>query len=320
MFRQTPTKTVSIIAVIGALAVYAITGGYFSREIVVEIAILAILAVSLDFVAGYGGMISLCHGAIFGLGAYAFAVSTAILDLPTPVAAAAAVLVSAAFGLVVGAVTSKTAGIFFIMATLAFGQMIYVVIFESRALGGDDGMSGVVRFDLSWIGIDLNDSLQFALICLVLLALSYAFLATVLHANFGRTLIGIHANEDRMRALGLTAWKHKAAAFAISAGVAGIAGALAAQHTQYVSPELLFWTVSGEALVVVILGGLGTLVGPAIGAALLVLLKHEVSAYTDHWHMVIGIVLIATVLVGGRGVYGQIEHLLARRAGSKAHA
>ena len=320
MFRQTRTKTVSIIAVISALAIYAMVGGYFSREIVVEIAILAMIALSLDFVAGYGGMISLCHGAIFGLGAYAFAVVTAILGLPAPVAAAAALLVATLFGLVVGAVTSKTAGIFFIMATLAFGQMAYVVIFESRTLGGDDGMSGVARLDLAWIGIDLSDSLQFALLCLVVLALSYAFLAAVLSASFGRTLIGIHANEDRMRALGLAAWKHKAAAFAISSAVAGMAGALAAQHTQYVSPELLFWTVSGEALVVVILGGLGTLVGPVIGAALLVLLKHEVGAYTDHWHMVIGIVLIVTVLAGGRGVYGQIEYLLVRRSGGKAHA
>lgn len=320
MFNQTLTKTVSIVAAIGALGLYATLGGYFSREIVVEIAILAILALSLDFVAGYGGMISLCHGAIFGLGAYAFAVVTAIFDLPSPLAAIAAVLVAALFGLVVGTVTAKTAGIFFIMATLAFGQMAYVVIFESRTLGGDDGMSGVARYDLSWIGIDLTDSLQFALICLALLAVAYAFLAIVLSASFGRTLIGIHANEDRMRALGLTAWKHKAAAFAISSGVAGMAGALAAQHTQYVSPELLVWTVSGEALVVVILGGLGTLVGPVIGAALLVLLKHEVSAYTDHWHMVIGFVLIATVLAGGRGVYGQAEYLLARRIGSKARA
>jgi len=318
MFRQTWTKTASLAATIGALALYAATGGYFSREIVVEIAVLAILALSLDFVAGFGGMVSLCHGAIFGLGAYAFAVMTAMLDQPTLLAALAAVAVSAVFALAVGAVTANTAGIFFIMATLAFGQMAYVLIFESRTLGGDDGMSGIARFDLSFIGLNLNNSLQFALTCLVLLALAYAVLALVLSASFGKALSGIHANEDRMRALGLSAWRHKAVAFGISGAVAGVAGVLAAQHTQFVSPELLFWTVSGEVLVVVILGGLGTLVGPVIGAALLVLLKHEVSAYTDHWHMVVGAVLIATVLAGGRGIYGQAEHMLARRSGGHA--
>lgn len=320
MFRQTRMRTASVAATILGLALYAAAGGVFAREIVAEIAVLAMLAISLDFVAGFGGMVSLCHGAIFGLGAYGFAVATAMLGLPTPLAAILAVSAATLFGLVVGAVTANTAGIFFIMATLAFGQMAHAVIFESAVLGGDDGMSGVARFDLSWLGIDLGDSLQFALVCLALLVLAYAFLATVLRAAFGQTLIGIHANEGRMCALGLATWRHKALAFAISAAVAGMAGALAAQHTRFVSPDLLFWTVSGEALVVVILGGIGTLAGPLIGAALLVLLKHEVGAWTDHWHMWVGLVLIATVLAGGRGVYGQAEHLLARLAARGTHA
>ncbi len=320
MFRQTRTRTLTVAATIAGLALYAALGGVFAREIVTEIAVLAILAISLDFVAGFGGMVSLCHGAVFGLGAYGFAVSTAMLGLPTPVAAIAAVSAATLFGLLVGAVTANTAGIFFIMATLAFGQMAYVLIFESATLGGDDGMSGVTRFDLSWLGLDLGDSLQFALVCLALLALAYAFLAVVLRAAFGQTLIGIHANEERMCALGLTAWRHKALAFAISSAVSGMAGALAAQHTQFVSPDLLFWTVSGEALVVVILGGIGTLAGPVVGAALLVLLKHEVGAWTDHWHMWVGLVLIATVLAGGRGVYGQAEHLLAPHSAGRTHA
>ncbi len=313
MFQQTWTKTIAGVAIVLGLALYAGFGGYFAREIVVEIAVLAIIAISLDFVAGYGGMISLCHGAIYGLGAYSFAVMTAMLGQPTGLALVAAIVVAALFGLVVGAVVSNTAGIFFIMATLAFGQMAYVMIFESRTLGGDDGMFGITRFDLSWLGLDLNDSLQFALFCLAVLVIAYAVTALVLHAAFGRTLVGIHMNEDRMRALGLTTWKHKSVAFGFSAAVAGVAGVLAAQHTMFVSPEYLVWTVSGEVLVVVILGGIGTLVGPVAGAALLVLLKHEISAYTNHWHMVIGLVLILTVVAGGRGVFGQIEYLIARR-------
>ena len=320
MFRQTPLKSVTLVVVIVALALYAALGGYYPRDIVVEIALLAILAVSLDFVAGYGGMVSLCHGAIYGIAAYAFAGMTAIAGHDAVTATLAALAVAAVFGLFVGAVTANISGIFFIMATLAFGQMAYVVVFEWRALGGDDGLSGIERYDLSAIGIDLNDSLQFALFCLAQLVAVYVAAALVLRGTFGRTLTGIRFNEDRMRALGLSSWKHKALAFCFSSLLAGLAGILAAQHTLFVSPELLVWTVSGEVLIVVILGGFGTLVGPIAGAALLVLLKHEIGAYTNHWHLIIGLFLIAAVMAGGRGVYGQLEHFLQQRAERRANA
>ncbi|WP_394701565.1 branched-chain amino acid ABC transporter permease [uncultured Roseibium sp.] len=166
----------------------------------------------------------------------------------------------------------------------------------------------------------MNGSIQFALFCLSLVLIVYAVAAYVLRSSFGRTLIGIHSNEDRMRALGLSVWKHKAAAFAFSSLLAGVAGVLAAQHTMFVSPELLVWTVSGEVLIIVILGGLGTLAGPIAGAALLVFLKHQVSEYTEHWHLVIGLFLIAAVMAGGRGVYGQIEHVLQRKSRRSANA
>jgi branched-chain amino acid transport system permease protein len=314
MFHQTHLKTFAVAAVVAALALYAIFGGYFPRDIVVEIAMLAILAVSVDFVAGFGGMVSLCHGAIYGIGAYTFAGMTVIAGFDPVTATLAALAATALFGLFVGAVTANISGIFFIMATLAFGQMAYVVAFEWRVLGGDDGLSGIARYDLSAIGLNLNDSLQFALFCLALVVLVYAAAALVLRSTFGRTLSGIHSNEDRMRALGLTVWKHKAVAFSFSSVLAGVAGILAAQHTMFVSPDLLAWTVSGEAMIVVILGGLGTLAGPIVGAALLVLLKHRIGAYTEHWHLVIGLFLIIAIMVGGRGIYGEIEGRLQGRS------
>lgn len=314
MFFQTPAKTVTVILVALGLALYAGFGGFFAREIVIEIAILAILAISLDMVAGFGAMISLCHGALFGLGAYGYAIATAMLGLPTAVGALAGVALAAAFGLFVAAVTSHTTGIFTIMATLAFGQMAYAVIFQAKSLGGDDGMPGVPRFDASAIGVDLGDSMLFALLAVLVMAAAYAAAAAVLRSAFGRALSGIHSNEARMRAIGVSTWRRKTQAFGISAAIAGVAGVLAAQHTQFVSPDLLFWTVSGEILIVVILGGLGTLAGPVLGAALLVLLKHEVSAFTNHWHIVIGAALILAVLAGGRGVFGEIEHRLSRRS------
>lgn len=327
MFRQTRERSVILIAVLLGLAAYAVFGGFFAREIVVEIAILAILAISLDIVAGFGGMVSLFHGAVMGIAAYGYGVLTVKFGVPALPAAVLGIAAAAVFGTLVGAVTAKTTGIFFIMATLAFGQMAYTVIFQSRWLGGDDGMAGLPRFDLGrlgdWTGIDMGDSLHFALYAVALIGLVYLGAALLLRSAFGRTLCGIHSNEDRMRALGVTTWITKTRAFGTSSLLAGVAGILAAQHTQYISPELLFWTVSGEVLIVVILGGLGTLVGPLVGAVAFVLLKHEIGSYTDHWHIVIGLVLIAVVLAGGRGLFGQAELLLQRRrkaAGAPGHA
>jgi branched-chain amino acid transport system permease protein len=317
MFRQTPLKTLTVIVLLAAGVLYAWIGGYFARELIVQAAALAILAIGLDFAAGYGGMISLCHGAIFGISAYVLAAMTVLLGLSPFLAFPAAIIAAALFGLAVGAVTSRTRGIFFIMATLAFGEMVHAYVFASAALGGDDGLPGVKRLDFSAIGVDLQNSLQFTLFALLALALAYAAAALVLRSGFGRALVGIRSNETRMRALGLPVWRYKAAAFAFSAAIAGLAGAITAQHLMFVSPEMLVWTVSGEALVVVILGGLGTLAGPVLGAALFIFLKHEVSTLTDHWHMVVGLVLIATVMSGGRGIFGQIEHYAERSAAGR---
>ncbi len=313
MFHQTPLKTAMLILMIGVGVAYASTTGYFGRELVIEAATLAILAISLDMIAGYGGMVSLCHGAIFGIGAYTYAILTVLLGYPPPLAFLAAVVSSAIFGFAVGMVTSKTQGIFFIMATLAFGQMAYVMVFENRALGGDDGMAGVPRLDLSFIGLNMNDSTQFALFAIAMTVVVYIIAAAVLRSGFGRTLVGIHYNEGRMRAVGLPIWRYKATAFAISAGLAGLGGAIAAQQTMFVSPELMLWTVSGTVLMVVILGGVGTLIGPALGAIIWVFLKHEVSSITIYWHVIVGAILIIAIVAGGRGIYGQIEYMIEQR-------
>jgi len=320
MFGQTLPRTLTLVVALAGLALYASFGGYFAREIVVEIAILAILAISLDVVAGFGGMVSLGHGAILGVSAYSFGILTVKLGLPAFPSAVAAVAAAAVFGTVVGWITARTTGIYFIMATLAFGQMAYTLVFKSRWLGGDDGMGGLPRFDLDWAGLAMNKSLPFAVFAVILIGATYVAAAWVMRSAFGRTLCGIHSNETRMRAIGVNTILHRARAMGFSGLLAGVAGIVAAQHTQYISPELLFWTVSGEALIVVILGGLGTLIGPMIGAIAFVFLKHEVSNFTAHWHMVIGLVLIVTVLAGGRGIFGQLEHWAATRGRAGADA
>ena len=313
MFAHTPLRltTLSLLA-IGSLA-YAFAAGFFGLEILAEIAILAILVIALDLVAGFGGMVSLCHGALLGVGAYAFTVTANEAGLSAFPAMVLAVALSTGLAFVIGAVCARSIGIYFIMATLAFGQMAYSFVFQSPLFGGDDGLSGAPRPDLSAIGIDLTDSRAFAIYAIAMVALTYLVAAATLRSGLGRSLVGLHHNEKRLRALGLTVWRAKATVFAISGALAGLAGCLAAQHTQYISPGLLSWTVSGEALVVVILGGLGTLVGPIVGAVLFVVVKHEISAITPYWHAIVGLILIAVVMSRANGVFGFVEARMAAR-------
>ncbi|MDT8328776.1 MAG: branched-chain amino acid ABC transporter permease [Roseovarius sp.] len=307
MFRQNALRYTALVALAAGALFQAFTAEYFGLEILTEILILAMLVLALDIVAGFGGMVSLCHGALMGVGAYAYGVLSTKAGIAPPVAMAGAIAVTGAAAWVIGAVCSRSQGIYFIMATLAFGQMAYSYVFEAPIFGGDDGLGGISRLDLSFIGVDLNDSRSFALFCLAVLGAVYGAAVLILRSGLGRSLTGVMHNEQRMRALGLTVWRVKADVFGLSGMIAGLAGALAAQHILYISPGLLGWTVSGEALVIVILGGLGTLVGPLVGAAAFVLLKHELSAVTTYWHLVVGVILIAVVMSRTNGIFGWIE-------------
>lgn len=307
MFRHNALRYVVLVLLAAAALIQALTAEYFGLEILTEILVLAILVLALDIVAGFGGMVSLCHGALMGVGAYAYALLSTKAGVALPVAMAGAVALTGVASWVIGAVCSRSHGIYFIMATLAFGQMAYSYVFEAPVFGGDDGLSGIERLDLSLMGLDLNDSRTFALFCLAMLGAVYGASVLILRSGLGRSLSGVLHNEQRMRALGLTVWRVKADVFGLSGMIAGLAGVLAAQHTMYISPGLLSWTVSGEALVVVILGGLGTLVGPLVGAAAFVVLKHELSAVTTYWHLVVGVILIAVVMSRANGIFGWVE-------------
>ncbi|QEW23650.1 putative leucine/isoleucine/valine transporter permease subunit (plasmid) [Marinibacterium anthonyi] len=307
MFRHTPLRY-GVLTLLAAAALFqTLTAGYFGLEVLTEILILAMLVLALDIVAGFGGMVSLCHGALMGVGAYAFALLSTQAGISPLISMGGAVAVTGVAAWIIGAICSRSHGIYFIMATLAFGQMAYSYVFDAPTLGGDDGLGGISRLDLSLVGIDLNDSRSFAFFCLALLGAVYGSAVLILRSGLGRSLSGVMHNEQRMRALGLTVWRVKADVFGLSGMIAGLAGALAAQHTMYISPGLLSWTVSGEALVVVILGGLGTLVGPLVGAVAFVMLKHELSAITSHWHLVVGVVLIGVVMSRANGIFGWIE-------------
>lgn len=294
---------VALALLAAALAIWA-TVGYTGRDRLGEIAVWAIFAMSLDLLVGYAGMVSLGHALFFGLGAYVMAILTAMLKLPPALSLLAAVAAAAFVAFVVGALIVRLHGVFFIMITLAFGQMGWAYFARDRLFGGVGGMSGVKQLDLSWIGLELANPGDFALFSLGLAALVYFALRILTASPFGHVLVAIRENENRTRALGCPVQHYKLAAFTIAGAVAGLAGSLAAQRTGFVSPDLLVWTTSGEALIMVIVGGLASLVGPAAGAAAWVLLHHSLSALTPYWGVPMGLFFVAVVLFAGRGFWG----------------
>jgi len=304
-----PLRTTVALALLIAGLWWARTGDYFGREILAEMAVFAIAAMSLDLLAGFPRLVSMGHGLFVGIGAYAYTVATVLAGWPPAVAFPLAVAAGAGAGLLVGLATVRARDIFYIMATLAFGQMGYVWVVRSGELGGDDGLAGAPRPDLSALGLDLSDSATFATLLVSVAALVYLLLGRLLASGFGRTLLAIGQNERRVRALGIAPGPYKVAATTLSGAVAGLAGVLAAMHSMYVSPELFHWTWSGEALIMTILGGIGSLVGPALGAAAVVWLKYAVSAWTEHWGLFLGLFLILAVWTGGQGLYGYLERL-----------
>lgn len=282
----------------------------YGHDLLAQIAILVLLCLAIDFAAGYGGMVSLGHAALAGLAAYAFAGAAAFWGWSVAASAVFGIFCSGAAALAVGWAAGRAHGVFFIMISFAFGQIAYETIFRSRALGGDDGFAAP-RADLSTWGVDLFDAATFSLACLCVAAIVYVVLAVVAASPFGRALVGVRENEARMAAMGLPVREHRAAAFGLSGLVAGVSGVMAAQHTLFITPELLDWTASGEALVATLLGGLGGLAGAAMGGAALVLLRDELSAVTDYWEAFLGVVLILAVLGGGRGILGVLDRLAA---------
>jgi branched-chain amino acid transport system permease protein len=289
-----------------ALATWWMTG-YAGRDRLGEIAVWVIFAMSLDLLVGYAGMVSLGHALFFGLGAYAMAILTVMLKWPAAASLLAAIAVAAFAALLVGSLVVRLHGVFFIMITLAFGQMGWAYFARERFFGGVGGMSGVKQLDLSWLGLQLMNPADFALFALGLATLVYVGLRVLTASPFGRVLVAIRENENRTRALGCPVQLYKLAAFTLAGALAGLAGSVAAQRTGFVSPDLLVWTTSGEVLIMVIVGGLGSLVGPAAGAAAWVLLHHSLSALTPYWGVPMGLFFVAVVLFAGHGFWGLVR-------------
>jgi branched-chain amino acid transport system permease protein len=287
------------------LALFPLTGSVFYMELASKVMILAIFAMSLDLLVGYTGMVSFGHAAYFGLGAYT-------LGLLAPKYEAAsfwatlplAVLVAAAAAFVVGLFVVRVRGVYFIMVTLAFAQMFYFVFHDTDFGRGSDGIGMNFKPTAAiggWTPFDLSNGVHAYYVVLVAMLLAYASLRRLLRSAFGCALQGIRGNEHRMRSLGFPVLRYKLASFTIAGGLAGLAGYLSAMQFGFVNPEILSWHQSGNVLLMLILGGMGTLYGGMVGAFAFVAMQEMFSAVTKHWQLLLGgaIVLLVLFLPGG---------------------
>jgi branched-chain amino acid transport system permease protein len=277
--------------------------------------IFALFAMSLDLLLGYTGLASLGHAAYFGVAAYTVALLIVRADAPSALAFPAGLGAAVVAGALFAPLALRARGSYFLMITFALAQVVWSVAFGWRTLtNGDDGMPDIVRPDF---GFSLDSTRPFYYFVLVVVGVSTLLLIAIVKSPFGRALRGIRDSESRMQALGYDVWRHQYAAFVLSAFLAGIAGALYAYFNRFVGPEYLSIVQSAEALIMVILGGAGTLIGPAIGAGLIVFLEDFVSSMTEHWVLVLGVIYVLVTLFAPRGLIGLIVELRQRRAANK---
>jgi len=315
---KTPSAAImSALAIAGGIALLlalpALLSTYY-LGLVVQMLIFALFAMSLDLLIGYGGMASLGHAAYFGVAAYTAGLLALRLGASVWLALPAALVAAALTAAVFGFLALRTRGSYFLMITLALSQVAWGIAFGWRTLtGGDDGLTGVPRPALGphW---SLADDTSFYYFVLLGTAIGAAVLARIVSSPFGYALRGIRESETRMAALGYHVKRYKFTAFVLAAIFAGLAGCLYAYDNRFVSPDYLQVARSAEVLLMVILGGAGTLIGPAFGAALIVLLENLISAYTERWLMVIGVIYIAVALFAPRGIVGFIRERRAKPA------
>jgi len=299
-----------LVAAAGLVLVPLVSSRYVTTTLT-EILIFAVFAMSLGLLVGYVGLVSLGHAAFFGIAAYtAGLLSThlsASLFLTLPIGIAAGAM--AAF--VVGVFALRATGVYFLMLTLAFAQMAFAVAHQwSWLTGGTNGLAGIPRPSVP--GVDMGGTTAFYYLVLLLAAAATAVLGRIAGSPFGAALVGVRENEPRMRAMGYDTFRLKLGAFVIAGAAAALAGVLYAYYNGFVSPDELYWTRSGEALIMVLLGGTGTLVGPAVGAAAVLLLQNLVSSYTERWTMILGATFVLVVLVAPQGLAGLVRGRWAR--------
>jgi branched-chain amino acid transport system permease protein len=285
-----------------------LSGNIFVLTLFTRIVIFALAAASLNLIMGYGGMMSFGHAAYLGIGGYAVGIlafegiGSGFIQWPVALAA------SALFALVIGALSLRTRGVYFIMITLAFAQMAYYVASGLARYGADDGLTIYKRSDFGGL-INLSNRVQFYYLCLGCLFGGIYLIWRIVNSRFGLVIQGLRSNEARMQAIGFPVTRYKLACFVISGTMCGLAGALLANNTDFVSPAVMFWTRSGDLMVMVILGGMGSLFGPVIGAIVYLVLEEFLSQLTEYWALIMGPLLLLIVLFGRGGIMGLLGRL-----------
>src|SRR5215831_4301624 len=319
-------RTVAFVIVVAALLAFPMAGATFYTELVTKVMILAIFALSLDLLVGYTGLVSFGHAAYFGIGAYTLALLTPKYEAANLwLTLGAATGIAGLAALAVGMFVVRVKGIYFIMVTLAFAQMFYFVFHDTKFGRGSDGISMNFKPAATISGatlIDLSSATVVYYFVLVALVVVFLFLRMVLASPFGRALQGIRSNEHRMRSLGFPVYRYKLASFALAGALAGFAGYLSAMQFGFVNPELLSWHQSGNVLLMLILGGLGSLYGAVVGAFAFVALQELFSYVTTHWQLLLGGTIIALVifLPGGlASVAGRFKRMLMGGSSTTSH-
>lgn len=305
------------ILVLGVLAVLVLVYPLIARpyylSLAIEVVIFAIFAMSLDLLLGYTGLPSFGHAAFLGLGAYFVAYLTSTNDLALGwtnnllVVVPLLVIFIGTIAFLIGFFAIRTSGIYFLMITLAFAQMLHSISLSwSSVTGGSDGIIGVQRpfIGLGSVGYEFSSRTSFYYLCVVVCLLAYLALHRIVNSPFGWTLRGIKENEARMKALGYATFRYKIAAFVIGGIFAGIAGMLLVQFFRHATPEYLHWSTSGQVMVMLIVGGTGTLIGPILGAGIVRLFPLVISSYTERWETLEGLLFVCFVLFAPQGLMG----------------
>jgi branched-chain amino acid transport system permease protein len=293
----------SVIALIALLISPLILTPY-GLSLMTQVLIFGLFAMSLDLLVGYTGLVSFNHASFLGIGAYTTAILVTQGHENFWFTLLAGVTASLLLALLLGALVLRSSGPYFLMITLAFGQMVFALAWRWRSVtGGDDGLSGIPRPELG-LSISMWNSQNFYYLVLAFFILSCFMLWRIIHSKLGRSIIGVRESESRMQALGYNTWAIKYLAYAIAGGFAGLAGVLFVYFNGFISPQQLDWSMSGLVILMVIVGGAGTLVGPVIGAGAIFILQNLISAQTERWPMSMGIIFILCVMYLRDGVVG----------------
>ncbi|MDH6229781.1 branched-chain amino acid transport system permease protein [Mesorhizobium soli] len=320
-----PALLAGLLIALIALPVVADAAGFAAlTSLATRVLIYGIAAASLNFVLGYGGMVSFGHAAFFGIGGYTVGILYQHYSLGEPlfgfipgtnqmlITLPVAIVLSGVMAAIIGALSLRTGGVQFIMITLAFAQMLFFLFVSLKTYGGDDGLIIRRANELPWL--NMRDKHTVYYVCLAIAVLFFALLWRIVNSRFGNVIVGLRQSEKRMAAIGLPAYRYKLVAFIISGMGCGLAGALMANFLRFASPDMMHWTKSGELMIMVILGGVGTLFGPLIGAAVFIVLESLLASWTENWQLGLGLILLFVVLYTQGGVQALGARLVGRRA------